>query len=83
MALVVTHLEVFELVVEDRIGLALDVQRGCRKGVSAELQLTRSPFPAPMLHIKRKPASIFDYEFEDFELRDYQCHPAIKAPVAV
>ena len=48
-----------------------------------ELQLTRSPFPAPTLHIKRKPSSIFDYEFEDFEVRDYQCHPAIKAPVAV
>jgi len=48
-----------------------------------ELQLTRSPFPAPTLHIKRKPESIFDYQFEDFEVRDYQCHPAIKAPVAV
>ena len=47
------------------------------------LQLSRSPFPAPTLHIKRKPESIFDYQFEDFEVRDYQCHPAIKAPVAV
>ena len=48
-----------------------------------ELQLTRSPFPAPTLLIKRRPDSIFDYQFEDFEVRDYQCHPAIKAPVAV
>ena len=48
-----------------------------------ELQLSRAPFAAPSLHIKRKPASIFDYEYEDFEVRDYQCHPAIKAPVAV
>jgi len=48
-----------------------------------ELQLSRDPFPAPTLHIKRKPDSIFDYQFEDFEVRDYQCHPAIKAPVAV
>jgi thymidylate synthase len=48
-----------------------------------ELQLSRPPFPYPELHIKRKPASIFDYEYEDFEMRDYQCHPAIKAPVAV
>jgi thymidylate synthase len=48
-----------------------------------ELQLTRDPFPAPTLHIQRKPDSIFDYQFEDFEVRDYQCHPAIKAPVAV
>ena len=48
-----------------------------------KLQLTRSPFPAPTLHIKRRPESIFDYQFEDFEVRDYQCHPGIKAPVAV
>ena len=46
-------------------------------------QLSRSPYPYPRLHIKRKPASIFDYEYEDFEVLDYQCHPAIKAPVAV
>ena len=37
----------------------------------------------PTLHIKRKPASILDYEFEDFEVVGYECHPAIKAPVAV
>ncbi len=48
-----------------------------------ELQLARTPYPCPKLHIKRRPASIFDYEFEDFEMLDYQCHPAIKAPVAV
>ena len=48
-----------------------------------ELQLSRTPHPYPVLHIKRKPASIFDYAFEDFEVLDYQHHPAIKAPVAV
>jgi thymidylate synthase len=48
-----------------------------------ELQLGRAPYPYPKLHIKRRPASIFDYEFEDFEVLDYQCHAAIKAPVAV
>ena len=48
-----------------------------------ELQLSRSPFPAPTLHIKRRPESIFDYQFEDFEVREYQCHPGIKATVAV
>ena len=48
-----------------------------------DLQLSRAPYPYPQLHIKRHPASIFDYEFEDFEMQDYQCHPAIKAPVAV
>src|SRR5437763_5642538 len=48
-----------------------------------ELQLSRQPYPYPTLNIKRKPASIFDYEFEDFEVVDYQCHGPIKAPVAV
>jgi thymidylate synthase len=48
-----------------------------------ELQLSRTPYPYPLLHIKRKPASIFDYEYEDFEVLEYEHHPAIKAPVAV
>ena len=48
-----------------------------------ELQLSRTPHPYPVLHIQRKPDSIFDYAFEDFEVLDYQHHPAIKAPVAV
>ena len=48
-----------------------------------DLQLSREPRPAPTLHIKRRPASIFDYEFDDFEVRGYEPHPAIKAPVAV
>ncbi len=47
------------------------------------LQLSRAPFAYPTLNIKRKPDSIFDYQFEDFEFLDYQHHPAIKAPVAV
>jgi len=49
----------------------------------ARLQLSRQPFPLPQLNIKRKPGSIFDYEYEDFEMLNYQCHPAIKAPIAV
>jgi thymidylate synthase len=49
----------------------------------ADLQLTRSPHALPRLAIRRRPASLFDYAFEDFEFRDYQFHPAIKAPVAV
>ena len=48
-----------------------------------ELQLSREPFPYPTLQIKRRPDSIFDYQFDDFEFLDYQHHPAIKAPVAV
>jgi thymidylate synthase len=46
-------------------------------------QLTRKPYPLPTLRIQRKPDSIFDYEFEDFEFLNYQHHPAIKGSVAV
>lgn len=46
-------------------------------------QLTREPFPLPQLHIKRKPESIDDYVYEDFEFIGYKHHPAIKAPVSV
>ncbi|WP_416826015.1 thymidylate synthase [Ectobacillus polymachus] len=49
----------------------------------AKLQLTRKPYPLPKLVIKRKPASIFDYQYEDFELVGYESHPLIKAPVSV
>ncbi|WP_119353327.1 thymidylate synthase [Azohydromonas sediminis] len=48
-----------------------------------ETQLARTPYPYPVLHIKRRPPSIFDYAYEDFEVVDYRHHPAIKAPVAV
>ncbi len=48
-----------------------------------EEQLPREPYSLPRLHIRRKPDSIFDYEYEDFELMDYRYHPVIKAPVAV
>ncbi|MFN8809157.1 MAG: thymidylate synthase, partial [Cyclobacteriaceae bacterium] len=47
------------------------------------LQLTREPYPLPTLKIRRKPSSIFDYEFADFEILNYQAHPSIKAPIAV
>ena len=48
-----------------------------------QTQLARAPYAYPTLHIRRRPASISDYTFEDFELQGYQHHPAIKAPVAV
>ncbi|NLC35102.1 MAG: thymidylate synthase, partial [Alcaligenaceae bacterium] len=48
-----------------------------------ELQLSRQPYPYPRLNIKRRPPTLFDYDFEDFEILDYQHHPHIKAPVAV
>jgi thymidylate synthase len=46
-------------------------------------QLKREPGPLPKLVIKRKPASILEYQFEDFEIVDYNPHPPIKYPVAV
>jgi thymidylate synthase len=49
----------------------------------ARLQLTRTPHEPPQLVIHRKPASIFDYKFEDFEIVNYQFHPPIAAKVAV
>jgi thymidylate synthase len=51
--------------------------------VQTELQLTREPLPLPRLVIKRKPESLFDYRFEDFELIEYYAHGSIKAPIAV
>lgn len=48
-----------------------------------KLQLSREPRPYPQLVIKRRPDSIFDYQFEDFEIVGYDPHPTIKAPVAV
>ncbi|QXD15080.1 thymidylate synthase [Rhodocaloribacter litoris] len=46
-------------------------------------QLGREPYPLPTLRLRRRPPSIFDYVYEDFELLDYRHHPPIKAPVAV
>jgi thymidylate synthase len=48
-----------------------------------ETQLARAPYPLPTLVIKRRPASLYEYRYEDFEIVDYRFHPAIKAPVAV
>lgn len=49
----------------------------------AHLQLSRTPFPLPQMKINSEKKDIFDFEFEDFELVNYQSHPGIKAPVAV
>ena len=48
-----------------------------------DLQLSREPYPLPALRLARKPESLFDYRFEDFEILDYQSHPHIKAEVSV
>jgi thymidylate synthase len=49
----------------------------------ADLQLSRTPYPLPQLKLKRKPDSLFEYTYEDFEITDYRYHAAIKAPIAV
>jgi thymidylate synthase len=49
----------------------------------ANLQLSRKPFPLPVMHLNPLVKDIFGFRFEDFRLENYQCHPAIKAPVAV
>jgi thymidylate synthase len=49
----------------------------------ADLQLGRAPYPPPKLILRRRPPSLFDYAFEDFEVLDYRYHAAIKAPISV
>jgi thymidylate synthase len=49
----------------------------------AKLQLTRDPFPLPVIRINPAIKNIFEFTFSDFQLENYQSHPAIKAPVAV
>ena len=46
-------------------------------------QLSRRPLPLPRLVMRRRPASIFDYEYDDFEILNYEAHPHIRAAVAV
>jgi thymidylate synthase len=55
----------------------------CNHLEQADLQLSRSPYPLPQLLIRRRPSSLFEYTFDDFEFRNYRHHPAIKAPIAV
>ena len=49
----------------------------------ARLQLGREPLPLPRLVMRRRPPTLFDYQYDDFEFAHYQSHPAIKAPVAI
>ncbi len=49
----------------------------------AKLQLTREPYPLPQMKLNPAIKDLFEFTFEDFTLENYQCHPAIKAPVAV
>jgi thymidylate synthase len=49
----------------------------------ADLQLGRQPLPLPTMRLNPAVSNLFDFQYEDFELQDYQSHPHIKAPVAV
>jgi thymidylate synthase len=48
-----------------------------------KLQLSREPYPLPTMKLNPEVRNIFDFTYDDFKLENYQCHPAIKAPVAV
>ncbi len=72
-----------DLAVGDFIWTGGDVHLYLNHLEQAKLQLTRSPYPLPTLAIKRKPESIFDYCYDDFEILNYQCHEPIKAEISV
>ncbi len=72
-----------ELAVGDFIWTGGDVHLYLNHRQQANLQLTREPYPLPTLTIKRKPESIFDYRYDDFEIVDYQAHEHIKAPISI
>ena len=48
-----------------------------------DTQLARTPYPLPRLVLRRRPPTLFDYAYDDVAFEGYQCHPALKAPVAV
>src|SRR3569832_1073691 len=60
-----------------------DAHLYCNHLEQAKLQLTRSPFPLPTVQINPDVKNIFSFQYEDFMLKDYLSHPAIKAPIAV
>ncbi|MBL6448974.1 thymidylate synthase [Fulvivirga sp. 29W222] len=72
-----------DLEVGDFVWTGGDVHLYSNHMEQAKTQLSREPKSLPQLNIKRKPASIFDYKYEDFEILNYDPHPGIKAPVAV
>ena len=72
-----------DLNVGDFIWTGGDVHLYLNHMEQAKEQLSREPYALPKLNIKRKPDSIYDYAYEDFELVNYQCHPHIKAPISI
>jgi len=72
-----------DLAVGDFIWTGGDVHLYLNHQAQAKLQLTRKPYPLPTLTFKRRPKSLFDYHYEDFEITDYRSHEHIKAPISV
>jgi thymidylate synthase len=72
-----------DLGVGDFIWTGGDVHLYLNHQEQARLQLNRAPYELPALKITRKPASIFDYQYDDFEIVNYQAHDHIKAPISI
>jgi thymidylate synthase len=72
-----------ELAVGDFVWTGGDTHLYLNHLAQADEQLSRRPLPLPRLQLRRRPAELFDYQYEDFEFMNYQFHPAIKAAVAV
>ena len=72
-----------DLNVGDFIWTGGDVHLYLNHMEQAKEQLLREPYELPKLNIRRKPDSIYDYAYDDFELVNYQCHPHIKAPISI
>ena len=61
----------------------LEDSQGGRLTEAADEQIAREPFPLQCVHLRREPASLFDFRYEDVELVDYRYHPATRAAVSV
>ena len=72
-----------DLNVGDFIWTGGDVHLYLNHMEQAKEQLSREPYELPKLNKKRKPDSIYNYAYDDFELVNYQCHPHIKAPISI
>jgi thymidylate synthase len=72
-----------DLDVGDLVWTGGDVHLYLNHQEQARLQLSRQPYPLPILKINRKPESIFAYRYEDFEICSYQSHEPIKAAISI
>lgn len=72
-----------DLEVGDFIWTGGDCHLYSNHAAQVQTQLERAPYSYPILNIKRRPSSLFDYQLDDFEMLEYQHHPAIKGIVAV